>query len=185
MLSHELADAPRRPLWKARDELFEAVVRGDAGAFRRLYDHYKRLVHGIALAHAPIGEVDDVVQDVFERAANKIHEIRNPRAFQRWLTQTTRNCCVDVRRKRGNKMTQTLPPDVGRDPPRVAEAIAILDAMGELSEKHREILILRFVEGYMGPEIAAQLGMTRGAVRVRLCRSMKKLRKLLDGGKHQ
>ena len=54
--------------------------------------------------------------------------------------------------------------------------MALLAAVGELPEAYREPLILRFVEGMSGPEIAARTGLTHGSVRVNLHRGMQLLR---------
>ena len=112
--------SPRWGRWRAREELVEAVLRDEPGSFCRLYKQHYRLVHGIALAHVPYCEVDDIVQEVFMTVVQHLHELRNRRAFQSWLAQTTRNRCFSNLRKRGRKLTQTLPPDMSQGPPRVA-----------------------------------------------------------------
>jgi len=58
----------------------------------------------------------------------------------------------------------------------LTEGIALLNAVRELPEAYREPLILRFVEGLTGPEIAARTGLTHGSVRVNLHRGMQILR---------
>jgi RNA polymerase sigma-70 factor (ECF subfamily) len=55
-------------------------------------------------------------------------------------------------------------------------AAAILDAIRSLPDAYRETLILRLVEGFTGPEIAARTGLTHGSVRVNLHRGMEQLR---------
>jgi RNA polymerase sigma-70 factor (ECF subfamily) len=54
--------------------------------------------------------------------------------------------------------------------------MALLNAVRQLPEAYREPLILRFVEGMTGPEIAARTGLTHGSVRVNLHRGMQLLR---------
>ena len=57
---------------------------------------------------------------------------------------------------------------------------AILDAIRNLPDAYREILILRLVEGMTGPEIAERTGLTHGSVRVTLHRGMHQLRARLN-----
>lgn len=168
---------PRAPSDEA--ELVAAVLRGEPGAFRRLFNCYYRLVHGLTLARVPHCDVEDVVQDVFMTMALKLPMLHDPLRFTPWLCKLTRNYCIDHLRRRGRRMVQTLPPDMSKGPPRTAEAMNVLDAIHNLSEDDREILILRFVEGYTGPEIAKHLGMTHGSARIKLCRALRRLRKRL------
>jgi RNA polymerase sigma-70 factor (ECF subfamily) len=64
----------------------------------------------------------------------------------------------------------------------VLRAAQALDAIRSLPEAYSEPLMLRLVEGFTGPEIAEQTGLTPGSVRVNLCRGMKLLRARLDHG---
>src|SRR4051812_15461363 len=61
--------------------LVEAARHGDQGAFARLYDRYARVVHGLILARVPRADVDDLVQDVFLAAWNRLDVLRDPAAF--------------------------------------------------------------------------------------------------------
>jgi len=61
--------------------LVAAAREGDRGAFGRLYERYARMVHGILLGRVPVGEVEDLVQDVFVRAMRQVHTLRDVHAF--------------------------------------------------------------------------------------------------------
>ena len=67
-----------------------------------------------------------------------------------------------------------------RSPGSAAEAARALTAIRALPEAYRQTLMLRFVEGMTGPEIAARTGLTPGSVRVNLHRGMQLLRGALD-----
>ncbi len=57
----------------SEDATWVAAARdGDRAAFGRLYERYARMVHGVLLARVPVGEVDDLVQDVFMRALGRL-----------------------------------------------------------------------------------------------------------------
>jgi RNA polymerase sigma-70 factor (ECF subfamily) len=158
--------------------IVEAARQGDRGAFAELYVRYARMVHGILIAHAPRIDVDDLVQDVFLSALQRLGGLRDPAAFGGWLAAIARNRAIDHLRRVVS--TEPLPDDIrGRDLAGI-EGIAVLQVIRSLPEAYRETLVLRLVEGMTGPEIAATTGLTPGSVRVNLHRGMKQLRERLE-----
>ena len=161
------------------DGVVHAAQGGDRLAFAELYARYVRFVHGIVLSRAPRDDTDDLVQDIFVIAMQRIQTLRNPEAFSGWLAAIARNRVTDHLRRA--PQTTELPVDVGVSDPDRTEALAALDAIKTLPEAYRETLVLRFVEGMTGPEIAARTGLTPASVRVNLHRGMKLLRERLRG----
>ena len=159
--------------------LVEAVRGGDHDAFGRLYHAYSRMVHGILLARVPYDEVDDLVQDVFLTALRKIDSLRAAERFGPWLAMITRNRAMDYHRR--TRETSELPDTLAHHAPPQAEANEVLALIRELPEAYREPLILRFVEGMTGPEIAERTGLAPASVRVNIHRGMKLLRERLQG----
>jgi RNA polymerase sigma-70 factor (ECF subfamily) len=159
--------------------LVAAVRAGDRDAFGRLYDAYSRMVHGILLARVPYGEVDDLVQDVFLVALRKIDSLRDANAFGPWLAMIARNRAMDFHRRSRDtsELTDDLPAANVAAPE--AEATEVLNLIRLLPEAYREPLILRFVEGMTGPEIAQRTGLAPASVRVNIHRGMKLLRERL------
>lgn len=159
--------------------LVRAAQEGDRAAFGALYEQYGRLVYGILLAHVSYHDAEDLLQDVFVKALERLPELREPAAFCGWLIAITRRMATDyVRTKRitseaGPFLTGGTAPD--------GEAFAILAVIQRLPESYRETLVLRLVEGMTGPEIAARTGLSPDSVRVNLCRGMKLLRDQLEG----
>ena len=172
------AVAPMKEI-NAEAALVERVRAGDRDAFGQLYDRFGRLVHGILLARVPYAEVDDLVQDVFLTALRKIDTLRDAAAFGPWLAMITRNRAMDYHRR--SRDTEELPEDLRSSASSApqAEANEVLALIRELPEAYREPLILRFVEGMTGPEIAARTGLQPDSVRVNLHRGMKILREKL------
>ena len=74
-----------------------AVVFGDRDAFARLYADYVRLVHAILLGRVPRRDVDDLVQEVFITAYQRIRELRDPTAFGGWIATIARNRAATTR----------------------------------------------------------------------------------------
>lgn len=174
------AEASAPQLEISADAALVARVRaGDRDAFGRLYDAYSRMVHGILLARVPYGEVDDLVQDVFLVALRKIDSLRDANAFGPWLAMITRNRAMDFHRRSRDtaELTDDLPAATTVAPE--AEATEVLNLIRLLPEAYREPLILRFVEGMTGPEIAERTGLAPASVRVNIHRGMKLLREKL------
>jgi RNA polymerase sigma-70 factor, ECF subfamily len=165
--------------------LVEQVRAGDREAFGRLYARYGRVVHGILLARVPYGEVDDLVQDVFMTALRKIDTLRDAGAFGPWVAMIARNRAMDFHRR--SRETTEITEAVAQTRAEQREAVEVLNLIRQLPEAYREPMILRFVEGMTGPEIAERTGLAPASVRVNIHRGMKILRERLagDAGKGQ
>lgn len=159
--------------------LVEAATRGDRAAFGLLYQRYTRMVHGILLSHVGFSDAEDLMQDVFLSAMERVHLLHDAHAFGGWLAMIARNRAKDFYRKRRPEVELTDRSHVTAGP--LTEALATLEAIQQLPECYREPLILRLVEGMTGPEIAGRTGLTADSVRVNLCRGMKLLREKLEG----
>jgi len=157
--------------------LLDAVRCGDQDAFNRLYKAYAPMVHGILLARVPYREVDDLVQDVFLTAYRQLKNLRDDEAFGGWLAAIARNRANDYYRK--NTETEELTDNHHPHRASGTEALEVLMVIKSLPEAYRETLVLRFVEGMTGPEIATRTGLTPDSVRVNLHRGTKMLREKL------
>jgi RNA polymerase sigma-70 factor (ECF subfamily) len=158
--------------------LVRSAQNGDGEAFAQLYQRFARMVHGVALARIARTEVDDVVQDVFVAAFERLRDLREPAAFPGWLAAIARHRAAD----HGRRLVPVRPVIDAGAPARAhdrVEALAVLDAIRSLPEAYSETLVLRLVEGMTGPEIAERTGLTPGSVRVNLHRGMKLLREKL------
>ncbi len=164
--------------------LVAAAREGDRGAFGRLYERYARMVHGILLGRVPVGEVEDLVQDVFVAAMRQVHTLRDVKCFGGWLATVARNRANDYHRRSRElvEFTEDAPNQAHekrRNSGAEDDGAAILKVIRGLPEAYRETLILRLVEGMTGPEIAERTGLTAGSVRVNLHRGMQMLREKL------
>lgn len=158
--------------------LIRAAQAGDRVAFGRLYEQYESLIHGILLAHVAYDEAEDLMQDVFIKAMQQLPGLREPAAFCSWLITMARRIAADHRR--GAKHVVQLDAIPAQTTESATEPLAILSTIQRLPEAYRETLILRFVEGMTGPEIAVRTGLRPDSVRVNLCRGMKLLRSYLS-----
>jgi RNA polymerase sigma-70 factor (ECF subfamily) len=174
-----------------------AAARGDRGAWSRLYERNLGLVHGLLLLQVQRADAEDLAQEVFLKAMTRLQELREPEAFGPWLARVTRNEAAMLQRGRRRAelrlrtMAELAPRaevGVGAGGAEGAEGVGRVDPESALAvirglpENYGEPLVLRLVEGLTGPQIAAALGMSHGAVRVSLSRGMAMLRAALKRG---
>lgn len=163
--------------------LVAAARRGERAAFGALYRRHARLVQAVLLARVTPDGVEDLLQDVFLQAMDRLSGLRDGAAFAGWIASIARRRAADWRRRRRD--TVELNEDMPADPlePEQSEAREAIAAIAALPAAYRETLMLRFVAGLDGPAIAARTGLTPGSVRVNLHRGVTLLRERL-GGSH-
>jgi RNA polymerase sigma-70 factor (ECF subfamily) len=179
-----MTGAPEPLAFPASDDalLVAAARRGDRAAFGALYRRHARLVQAVLLARVAPDGVDDLVQDVFVTAMDKLSSLRDDRAFAPWIAAIARRRAADWRRRRRDtvELDESLAggPRPDDDATTAREAV---DAIASLPVAYRETLMLRFVAGLTGPEIAERTGLSHGSVRVNLHRGVALLRERLRG----
>lgn len=157
-----------------------AARGGDAAAVRSLYARFARVVHGVLLGYVQHADAEDLTQDVFQTALQRLSELREPAAFPGWLLRIARNAALNrVRQPRPVEIDTSTMVDCSAGPDTRLEAQHALAAIRGLPEAYRETLMLRLVEGLSGPEISERTGLTPGTVRVNLHRGMGMLRRAL------
>ena len=160
------------------DAVVAAARRGDRDAFGVLYGRHARMVQAVLLARAPMDVVADLVHDVFLLAMHRLPALRDDGAFAPWIAAIARRRAADWRRRRRD--TVELDPTMAAEPVAdAAESREAVTAIASLPEAYRETLMLRFVAGLSGPEIAERTGLTPGSVRVNLHRGVVMLRERL------
>jgi RNA polymerase sigma-70 factor, ECF subfamily len=165
-MEQSMAEAPEEV------QFVTAARNGARAAFERLYDRYTHMLYGVLLTTLPLSEVDDLVQDVFLLALRRLATLREIGRFGAWLAAIARNRANDFHRRSvpDDQLADEAPENDIEQPHASADhhgpAAAILDATRALPDAYRETLILRLVEGMIGPEIATRTGLTHGSVRV-------------------
>jgi RNA polymerase sigma-70 factor (ECF subfamily) len=169
MTSHTSRLAARSP----QEQQVRAAIAGDPQAFTALHGHFAPMVHAILLSRGPAQEAEDLTQETFLRAWQRLPTLKDPSRFGPWLASIARNLATDrLRRPR-----LTVVDQEPRAPARpTSEAAEVLRHLRALPEAYREPLMMRLIEGMTGPEIAQKTGLTPGSVRVNLHRGMKMLR---------
>ena len=172
--------------------MVEKTLSGDRDAFADLVDRYVGLVHGV-IAHRirRPDEVEDLVQDVFCKAFQELHRLREPAKFASWLGRIATNRAQAWLRQRQAHKTTTTPDldalglDSGDHPEtafdeREAHA-ALWRAVDRLRPDLRQVVMLFHFEDCPQSDIARFLGISVPTVKWRLMRARKSMRRELEG----
>lgn len=168
-------------------ELVGRARTGDPAAFEQLVRRYLEpaLVTARRLLNNPV-DAEDAVQDAFIRALERLDNCKDPERFGGWFLTIVRNRAHNVREYERVRDTEPLEEswaNHGRDP-RPAEQSELSDrledALAELTELQRTVVLLHDYEGFKHREIGDRIGITAGASRFNLHAARKKLRLLLD-----
>jgi len=173
-------------------QLIAETLGGNSAAFGQLVRKYQdrlynTLVHALGDRH----EAEDVVQEAFVQAFLKLDHFAGRSAFYTWLYRIAFNLAADKRRRHKPAVsiehTRQL---AGNDPPhsnpgpeghleQQERCEQVRRALAALAEEHRNVIVLREIEGCCYETIAEILDLPIGTVRSRLHRARLELRELL------
>ena len=165
-------------------ELADALLlRRDEGAFRALYRLHTPRLFQVVLRVLGGAEQDaeDVVQETWIRATERLGDFRWEAAFATWLTGIALNVARGLLRRRGRwEADPESVPEPWRAPPALGERIDLERALALLPAGYRAVLVLHDVEGFTHEEIAAMLGVVPGTSKSQLSCARRAMRQLLD-----
>jgi RNA polymerase sigma-70 factor, ECF subfamily len=172
-----------------------ALVNLAKGGDRAAFDELVRATYADAytLAYRLTGNEEDardVVQDAYLRAFRSIRKFRGDAQFSTWMYRIVANCAATTLGKRNRHRHEELPDDgqvsddrPDADPALLAEAGAMRNrvdsALKRLPPRLRAVVVLRDVYDMPHEAIAAELGITEAAAKVRLHRARRRLREQL------
>ena len=168
-------------------ELVERALAGEQNAFRSLYDRYQQKIYALVGSMTGPGEdVHDIVQEAFVRAFRSLKNFRGHSSFYTWLYRIAINAATDHRRKQARQSQhRSARPleEIDRGPTQIAapesdnpeadlyrsELSGLMNrALKTLSDEHRQVIVLREINGLSYQEIAEVTGVTIGTVMSRL-----------------
>jgi RNA polymerase sigma-70 factor (ECF subfamily) len=174
------------------------AAAGDRQAFERLYrQHVNRVYSLCARMVADRQRAEELTQDVFVRAWEKLHLFRGESSFGTWLHRMTVNVVLNARKSEGRRQSRFEDSDeengggvdsvsssstsgvVGMPLP-PGDLLDLEEAIGKLPPGARRVFVLHDVEGYKHEEIAEMLGVTSGATKAQLHRARLLLREALN-----
>lgn len=182
--------AADRPTPHEPDPLVPAILAGDVEAqdafYRREFPIVYRLCYGFLLEN---GEAEDLAQDAMLHLIDRLNAYDQSRRFDTWRNTVVANLCRDRLRRRASRgraeaaaaehNLPTILPDP-HDEAAQSEVQQILrESLYLLTDREREVFVLRDLEGHETPEVGAALGITDGTVRSLLCLARRRLRNIL------
>ena len=172
--------------------LVERFRRGDDSAFDRIVERHSAEI--AALAGRLLGwpqDVDDVVQDVFVAAFVGLKTFRGDCRLRTWLFTIAINKCRSHRHRRALRLRRVTRQEAARDPCTHDDAeqramdretfARVRRAVRALPQNYREVVVLRYLQGFDTEDICGLLGITRNVMQVRLSRARTRLKEDLIG----
>ncbi|GEJ57605.1 RNA polymerase sigma factor [Anaeromyxobacter diazotrophicus] len=180
--------------------LVSRAKTGDPEAFRALVVRYQRKVYAVALGIVKDRDLAwDVAQEAFVRVHAHLADFKGDSTFSTWVLRIGSHLAIDAVRKERTAAKEELDEVRGQDVARGGEGILatalgndpqenalrrelagkMTEALAQLPEKHRAILVLRELEGLSYEELSEQLGIPKGTVMSRLFHARSKMQALL------
>jgi len=169
--------------------LIDRARTGDRAALERLLEDIAPLVHrfGMRMCRHE-ADADDVLQETLLSVASHLNEFEGRSSLSSWVFMLARTACA--RKRRGLKNQAHISDDAvaesSSSEPSPEQHVGeselrrlLTNALDSLSEEHREVLLLRDMEGLSAPEVAASLSISVQAVKSRLHRARAQLREAL------
>jgi RNA polymerase sigma-70 factor (ECF subfamily) len=167
----------------------EVVARaqdGDVSAFEHLYRANSNRVYGLCLRLAGDASLaQELAQDVFVRAWERLGSFRGESAFYSWLYTLAVNMTFSERRSRRRRLARVMPTDDltpydrGQRPSTPEAGMDLEKAIAALPPGARAVFVMHDVHGFKHGEIADMIGVATGTCKAQLHRARKLLREAL------
>lgn len=160
-------------------ELVARARRGDPTAFDQLVRRHLRAAYAVALAVlGRPADAEDVAQEAFITALERLDDCRDPARFSGWLIQIVRNRALNALDRRRLRDSATAPPEMAASATEgdVVLRTHLLAALAQLSPVQREIVLLHDLDGWTHSELAESLGLSEVNCRQHLFTARRALR---------
>lgn len=171
-------------------ELVERVRRGDETAFHTIVDRYAAILYRLAVVMVNnVTDAEDIVQETLTGAYISFPRFEGRASLKTWLTRILMKQVA--RHRRYWRLRRATSIDAMRDetgdafeagvgavtPESTGARLDLQTMLAALSPEHRQVLVLREVEGFSYTEIAEAMGVPMGTVESRLYRARHELRR--------
>jgi RNA polymerase sigma-70 factor (ECF subfamily) len=166
-------------------QLVARCREGDPEAWNELVERFSRYVYAIAVQGFKLSEHDaeDVFQEVFARAYEHLHKLKDDEAIRPWLAQLTRRLCIDRLRAGAHEQPEEVvePLEMDDTIERLDQALAVHDALAILPDGCQDILDRFFARDESYRTIGDALELPAGTIASRISRCLAKLRVEMEG----
>ncbi len=161
-----------------------AVFAGEKAAYEKLYDRYAPLVRAVCYdMTGNLADAQDLAQDVFMRAYEKLEYLREPELFGRWIVGIARLRCKEWRRQRLRSQNKDVGLNdaqvVAPEPPDDSRIELLREMITTLPEKERLALHTFYLQGSSADNARRIMGLSRSGFYRVLERARKRLEQLL------
>lgn len=169
------------------EQLMTAIRQGEKQAFNELYVRYSGKLYGYILKMLWYNEVraQDLLQDVFTKIITQPHLFDDKQRFKAWVYTIASNLCKnefkrnEVRKNTTNGLDShynlTSEESLDKTINDREFASALNQELEKLNEKHREVFVLKHIDGLSIKEISEIIGINEGTVKSRLFYAIKQL----------
>jgi len=169
------------------EKLMVALQQGEKGAFDEIYRRYADRLYGYFFKMLWYNEIraQDLTQDLFTKVITKHHYYDASRSFKTWIFSVAANMCKnEFKRNEIRKNTKTgidhlyyVSSDANLEKVIHEKQFkdALLGALDEMDEKHREVFVLKHMDGLSIKEISEIMEIQEGTVKSRLFYAIKRL----------
>jgi RNA polymerase sigma-70 factor (ECF subfamily) len=168
------------------ENLVDRAARGEVDAFEALYRENAGRVYLLCLRMCGDPSLaEELAQEAFIRAWQKLGSFRGDSAFSTWLHRVTVNVVLGDRRSTTRREARVKPAgdeirgDLSASEPSPGQALDLERSIAALPDGARTVFVLHDVEGYRHKEIAHLTGIAEGTSKAQLHRARKLLRKAL------
>jgi RNA polymerase sigma-70 factor (ECF subfamily) len=170
-------------------DLITRARKLEESALGEIYDRYSEALYGYAYRHLGSQQLaEDILSETFERFLNALHSGGGPDDhLQAYLYRIAHNLITDHYRREPPpplQLEEDRYPQDQNQPDRVVgeieQAARIRAALRLLTDEQRQVIMLRFLEGWSTKEVAQTLGKSRGAVRAQQHRALSSLERILS-----
>ena len=182
--------------WEAKNahhddeaSLVEEARKGDRLAYEKLYRRHRDHVYGLVwrLCGGDPALAEDLLQEAFVRAWQKLESFRGDSRFGTWLHRLSANVALSDRRSRVRRLSRETELEetverkaTGHRDVYAGQQMDLERAISRLPERARTVLVLYDIEGYSHAEIAEIAGMAEGSSKAQLHRARKLVREELE-----
>ena len=154
-------------------QLIRKAKAKDPDAFSSLIYFYMKDLYRVAISILMNDEdAADAIQDTILGCWEKLDTLKEEKYFKTWITRILINRCYDIRKK---QQRITVLEEYEEPSAEDQYNVELKEALGQLEEKYRIVLVLYYNEGYQTGEIAELLEIPRSTVQTRLQRGREKL----------
>ncbi|WP_341302704.1 sigma-70 family RNA polymerase sigma factor [Lysinibacillus sp. FSL H8-0500] len=168
-----------------QQSLVVLAQHGDEEAFYQLIEQEQHKLYRMAYVYVQNeNDAIEVFQQTIIRAYEGLPQLKEPRYFATWLTRIMINCCKTYMAKKNTIQLvepQSLADLNSTSPTYIEEELDLWQALCQLKDKYKTVLLLRFYQDYSVKDIAVILQCPEGTVKTHIRRGLQTLRQQLKG----